>query len=152
MITLPDLNVPELQKQQAGVDLTLDKIFSFSSLGSVDYDNSERKISETKEIEFENDWVELKPGTYKVVLRETVKIPKDCLGIGLPRSTLLRCGATIHTAFWDPGYEGKSEVMLVVHNEKGIKLKKQARIMQMTFAKVENAQGTYSGQYQKENL
>ncbi len=152
MIVVPNFNLPELQVQQAGVDLTVDKLFSFTSKGIIDYDNSERKVSDVQEIEFENGQVFLKPGAYKVRLSETVKIPKDCLGICLPRSTLLRCGATIHTAFWDPGYEGKSEILLVVHNPEGLILKHKARIAQMTLARVENPKSTYQGTYHKENL
>ena len=151
MIIIPNLNLPEIQVQQAGVDLTLDKIFEFTSKGQIDYDNSNRKIADTKELEFEDE-IFLKPGAYKVQLSEFIKIPEDCLGICLPRSTLLRCGATIHTAFWDPGYEGKSEILLVVYNPEGLILKKKARIAQMTFAKVEDAKGPYKGAYYKENL
>lgn len=151
MIKVPNLNLPEIQIQQAGVDLTLDKIFKYKTKGKVDYDNSERKISETEEIIFEDE-IYLKPGPYKVQLSELIKIPEDCLGICLPRSTLLRCGASIHTAFWDPGYEGKSEILLVVHNPEGLVLKKKARIAQMTFAKVEDPKGSYKGAYYKENV
>ncbi|MCD6227020.1 deoxyuridine 5'-triphosphate nucleotidohydrolase [Candidatus Micrarchaeota archaeon] len=153
MIVVPNINVPELQKQPAGVDLTIAQLFSFTSFGKVDYDNSERKISDVEEVEFDNSGeVFLKPGAYKVILKEIVKIPNDCIGIGLPRSTLLRCGATIETAFWDPGYEGKSEVLLIVYNPHGIKLKRNARILQLTFSKVDNPRSQYNGRYHKENL
>ncbi len=151
MIKVPNLDLPDIQIQPAGVDLTMGKIFEFTTKGQIDYDNSNRKISDVKELKFEDE-IFLKTGVYKVQLSEIIKIPNDCLGICLPRSTLLRCGATIHTAFWDPGYEGKSEILLVVHNPNGLILKKKARIAQMTFAKVEDAKGSYKGAYHKENL
>lgn len=148
---VPNVDVPEIQKQPAGVDLTIDKIFSFSSYGVIDYDNSERKLSGVEEVSF-GDEVFLPPGAYKVILKEVVKIPEDCVGVGLPRSSLLRCGATIETAFWDPGYEGRSEVLLIVHNPKGIKLKRGARVLQLTFVKVRNPRSKYFGEYNRENI
>ena len=72
--------------------------------------------------------------------------------IAKPRSSLIRCGATLETAVWDAGYRGRSESMLVVYNTAGFRLKRNARIMQLLFytldAEVEKG---YSGVYQNEN-
>lgn len=145
--------VGEGQFQPAGVDLTVGKIYSFSSCGKIDFDNSERKISDTEEVEFKEDWVYLPKGTYKVVFNEIIRIPEDLMGLVLPRSSLLRSGASIHSAVWDPGYEGKGITLLVVHNEYGLKLKKNAKIGQIVFAKMHtNPEKTYNGTYKGENL
>jgi len=142
------------QYQPAGVDLSLRAVFSLESAGAVDFDNSERKLSETKPIGFgSSGWLHLKKGAYKISYNEAVRIPSDCVGFGFPRSSLLRCGADIRCAVWDPGYEGKSESLLIVSNAKGIRLKEGARVLQLVFARISGSRGdTYSGRYHKENL
>ncbi len=125
------------QLQQAGIDLTLEKIFGFENKGTLDFDNKERSFPNFKEIEFEEDFVELKQGCYKVRFNEKVNLPSNLCGIGLPRSSLLRMGATIESALWDPGFEGKGESMLTVHNPAGLRLKKNAKIMQMAFIELD---------------
>ena len=67
-------HIGDSQFQPAGVDVTLKKIMEFSSAGQIDFDNTERKISETKELPFEDGWVSLEPGCYKVIFNEYVKI------------------------------------------------------------------------------
>jgi len=142
------------QFQPAGIDLTLRDVFSFSSTGSIDFDNSGRKLSETSKLQFGSDgWLYLPKGAYKIQYNEIVKIPLDCIALAFPRSSLLRCGAFVHCAVWDPGYEGRSESLLVVENEHGIKLKKNARLVQLLFFKTHGEVGEgYVGKYQKENI
>ncbi|MFH0817646.1 MAG: deoxyuridine 5'-triphosphate nucleotidohydrolase [Candidatus Micrarchaeota archaeon] len=145
--------ISDIQFQPCGVDLSLREIYSLENEGAIDFDNSERKLSETRKIEFSGDWVHLKKGTYKVVYNEIVSIPSDCAGFGYPRSSLLRCGANIHCAVWDPGYEGRSESLLIVSNEKGLRLKKNARLIQLVFVLLmDKAKSLYSGKYKGENL
>ena len=72
--------------------------------------------------------------------------------IAKPRSSLIRCGATLETAVWDAGYRGRSESMLVVYNTAGFKLKRNARIMQLLFYTLgEEVEKGYSGVYLNEN-
>jgi len=140
------------QLQQCGIDLTLRDVFSFSSPGRIGLHNKDRKISDVKRMKFRNGEVFLPRGAYKIVYNEYVRIPDDCAGIGFPRSSLLRCGAFVHCALWDPGYEGRSESLLVVENEKGIVLKKDARIVQLSIILLsERAKRLYSGAYKGEN-
>jgi dUTP pyrophosphatase len=145
--------ISDIQFQPCGVDLSLREIYSLEDEGSIDFDNKERKLSKTKKMEFAGDWVHLKKGAYKIVYNEIVSIPDDCAGFGYPRSSLLRCGAFIHCAVWDPGYKGRSESLLIVSNENGIRLKKNARMIQLVFVKLdEKAKSLYSGKYGGENL
>ncbi len=144
--------IGENQFQPAGVDITLKEIYVFKNAGKIDFDNSERKISEVESLQFQNQEVKLPPGSYKVIFNEYVKIPKNLVGFCLPRSSLLRCGVTLECAVWDPGYEGRSEALLLVYNPHGLILKKNAKIGQMIFSNlVEESKEIYSGQYQKEN-
>jgi len=64
----------------------------------------------------------------------------------------VRAGATVLTAVWDAGYTGRSEVGLVVYNERGIWLKKNARIMQLIFLKLSGKTEGYAGIYNFENI
>ena len=145
---------PETQTQMCGVELTLQKIERFNSAGAVAFDNKERKLPETEPLNFdEMGWIELPAGSYLVTFNEIVNIPKDVAAMARARSTLLRCGATLETALWDPGYRGRSQSLLVVYNPQGLKLKKNARLMQLVFLRLENeAEKLYSGKYQGENI
>jgi dUTP pyrophosphatase len=145
---------PETQTQMCGVELTLQKIERFLTAGAVAFDNKERKLPETELVNFdEMGWIELTAGSYLVTFNEIVNIPKDVAAMARARSTLLRCGATLETALWDPGYRGRSQSLLVVYNPQGLKLKKNARLMQLVFLRLENeADKLYSGKYQGENI
>lgn len=140
------------QFQPAGIDITMKEVYRFRSAGMIDFDNSERKISETEPVPFESDKVNLAQGAYKVIFNEYVRIPRDVAGLCLPRSSLLRCGATLECAVWDPGYEGRSEALLIVRNEHGLIFKRNAKIGQMVFIRLaEGAKSLYEGKYNREN-
>ena len=145
---------PETQTQMCGVELTLQKIERFITAGAVAFDNKERKLPETESLNFdEMGWIDLTAGAYLVTFNEIVNIPKDVTAMARARSTLLRCGATLETALWDPGYRGRSQSLLVVYNPRGLKLKKNARLMQLVFLRLEKeAEKLYSGKYQGENI
>ncbi|MCC5994180.1 MAG: deoxyuridine 5'-triphosphate nucleotidohydrolase [Candidatus Aenigmarchaeota archaeon] len=143
----------ETQLQPASFDLSLDEIYLLTSSASIDFTNKERKLPNYKKIEFINDWIDLSEGIYLVSFNEIVNIPNDLIAFVRPRSSLVRSGATIFSSLWDPGYSGKSNCLLVVLNENGIRIKKNARIAQMVFFKLSSpTTKTYSGIYQKEGI
>ncbi len=139
----------EKQLQQSGFDLTVREVYSFETEGAVDFSNEERRLPECRNIEWdEKGWVHLKPGVYKVKTNEIVRMPKNLLGVCQTRTTLLRMGAFTSTGFWDPGFEGRSEFSLTVVNPNGIKLKKDARIVQIAFFRLsKEAEKEYNGIY-----
>ena len=140
------------QFQPAGIDITLKEVYCFKNAGMIDFDNKERRISDVELLSFESDKISLKSGAYKVVFNEYVRIPKDVAGLCLPRSSLLRCGVSLDCAVWDPGYEGRSEALLIVRNEHGVTFKKNAKIGQMIFMKLAECAGSlYEGRYKGEN-
>lgn len=143
----------ETQIQPNGLELTLKEIKTIEGIGAVDFDNSERKLPGGRLLKFDDEgWVQLPAGIYKVLFNEVVNIPKNLAAIAKPRSTLIRCGVTLETAVWDAGYRGRSESMLVVYNQAGFRLKKDARIMQLLFYTLESqVKKGYSGIYQNEN-
>lgn len=144
----------EKQTQMCGMELTMQKIERFTSAGAVAFDNIERVLPSTDALDFDSSgWIDLAPGAYLVTFNEIVNIPRDVAAMARARSTLLRCGASLETALWDPGYRGRSQSLLVVHNPQGLRLKKNARLMQLIFLRLENeAEKLYSGKYQGENI
>lgn len=144
----------ETQTQMCGMELTLQKIERFASAGAVAFDNKERTLPEMVPIDFdESGWVQLSPGSYLVTFNEIVSIPRDVTALARARSTLQRCGASLETALWDPGYRGRSQSLLVVYNPHGLRLKKNARLMQLIFLRLEkDAEKVYAGKYQGENI
>ncbi|MCQ1534481.1 deoxyuridine 5'-triphosphate nucleotidohydrolase [Methanosarcina sp. KYL-1] len=143
----------ETQIQPNGLELTLKEVKTIEGVGAVDFDNSGRKIPESQLLEFDEEgWIHLPAGIYKVLFNEIVNIPRNLAAIAKPRSTLIRCGATLETAVWDAGYRGRSESMLVIYNPAGFRLKKDARIMQLLFYTLDSeVEEGYSGIYQNEN-
>jgi len=140
------------QLQPAGVDLTVKEAHSFEDAGEIDFDNSKRRISKTKKLEWKGGKLHLKQGCYKIIYNEYVSIPIGCAAFGFPRSSILRCGADIRCAVWDPGYHGRSESLLVVHNQNGITLHERARVMQLVLLRLEEpAEKGYAGDYKGEN-
>ena len=153
---IEDMIDPKIQIQPNGVDLTLKKVEQFIGPGKTDFDNTNRELSKTKELEFDNDeWLFLESGAYKVTFNEIVNIPLDFIAIAAPRSTLLRCGVTIETAIWDAGYSGRGQSLLVVLNKNGYFIRKNARVIQLVFIRLTNKNTIdegYKGRYQMENV
>lgn len=142
------------QVQPNGVDVTLHSISRYGGRGTVAASNADRMLPELEPIEFdEAGYVDLAPGPYHIVYNEVVNLPLDLMALGRPRSSLARCGVSIHTAVWDAGYHGRSTSLLVVNNPAGFRLQRNAKVMQLVFFGLSRAadQG-YSGRYQGENL
>jgi dUTP pyrophosphatase len=142
----------ESQLQTNGFDISLRTVSVFTSCGKLALDNRDRIISQQDILEFGTDGVlHLAPGAYSITFNEIVHLPKDIMALGLSRSSLLRCGASLHTAVWDAGYSGRSESLLVVHNPAGLDLEKNARVLQLVFSKLTGKSEGYNGIYQGEN-
>ncbi len=145
---------PDIQVQPNGIELTLLRVEIHEGPGAIAFDNSERKLPQTKAMDFDADgWIHLPKGSYKIVFNEIVNITKNIAAIAKPRSSLLRCGVTVETAVWDAGYSGRSESLLVIFNENGFKIKKDARVLQLLFFRLdEEVRKGYEGRYQNENI
>jgi dUTP pyrophosphatase len=142
------------QVQPNGIDLTLKEVALFSSSGSLGTGNENRVLSGTSQLVFDGlGRVDLLPGCYLVTYNEVVNLPKNIMALAMPRSSLLRCGVSIHNAVWDAGYSGRSQSLMVVYNPQGFRLHENARIVQMVFFFLsrEVAQG-YQGMFQGENI
>jgi len=143
----------EKQLQPSGFDLSLAEVRCFKGGGSVDFSNEGRRIAETEPLKPSKEgWYELPQGCYTIVYNEAVKMPLDLAAIARTRSTLLRNGATVETAVWDPGYQGRSSSLLVVSNPSGIRIKANARVAQLIFFKTGEGGLGYDGIFQGERL
>jgi len=142
------------QVQLNGVDLTVKEIALLSSPGSLNLRNEARVLSSTSPLVFDGlGGIDLLPGCYLVTHNEVVNLPKNIMALAMPRSSLLRCGVSIHNAVWDAGYSGRSQSLMVVYNSQGFRLYKDARVVQLVFFRLshEVAEG-YKGMFQGENI
>jgi len=143
----------EKQLQPAGFDLSLREVHTYLGAGAVDFDNKERKLAPTRQLKPDTEgWYMLPKGCYMIVYNEVVKMPLNVVALARSRSTVLRNAAAIETAVWDPGYQGRSSSLLVVHNPHGIRLRQGARIAQLVFYGTDEVEMGYSGVYQNERI
>lgn len=146
----------EVQLTPNGFDLTAASVWEFESPGAVDFSNKERVLPEAKEVPAEKQapgdkfgWWKLKKGAYKIRTNETVSLPNDLTALAFSRTTLLRMGAFTQHGVWDAGFTGKGEFILVVENPQGIRLKKNARVAQLVFLRINQIDQGYNGIYQE---
>ena len=145
----------DLQLNPNGFDLTAGSIFEFLGQGELDFSNKERKLPEVRELAPEKKspedkfgWWNLGPGAYKVRTNETISLPKDLAAIAFARSSLLRMGVSTQNGVWDAGFCGRSEFILIVGNSHGLRLKQNARVIQIVFTRINETNVGYQGIYQ----
>ncbi len=124
----------EEQVQPNGLDLTLREVAMLQSSGRIALANNQRSVSDLAPLVFDGlGFIELPPGAYIITYNEIVHLPNNVMALARPRSSLLRCGVTVHNAVWDAGYSGRSRSLLVVYNPQGFCLQRNARIVQLIF-------------------
>ncbi len=164
----------EAQLTPNGFDFTVGGIFEFVGSGALDFSNKERAIPQVSSVRkfrrgmdgaFSNGvkeiclrkedkqnelgWWNLKTGIYKIRTNESINLPNDLVAFAFPRSSLLRMGVFTQTAVWDAGFRGKSEFVLMVENPWGLRLKQNARIIQIIFMRINKTDLGYQGIYQE---
>jgi len=143
----------EDQLQPNGFDLTVRDIASIQSQGKIGVTNTLRKLSDLTPLSFKGEeFLYLAPGSYVVTYNEIVHLPKKVMALGAPRSSLLRCGVTVHMAVWDAGYSGRSQSLLTVYNPIGFQIQKNSRVAQLVFMELADETEAYNGAYQGENI
>jgi len=137
--------------QPAGVDLTLAGVERLGGPGVLA--EASRVIPAGERVEAANGYYNLQPGAYRVRFSEIVRIPEWGVGFCYPRSSLLRMGAFLACAVWDPGYVGRGSSLLVVANPHGVRIEEGARIAQLVIARLEALpRRLYEGAYKGEGL
>ena len=143
----------ESQLQPNGIDVTLRDIARLETSGVISVTNAGRSIPSTTLLQFDRQaFIDLAPQAYLITYNEVVNLPNNVMALARPRSSLLRCGVTVETAVWDAGYSGRSQSLLVVHNPRGFRLQKDARVAQLVFFNLTGVTDGYRGIYQGENL
>ncbi len=143
----------EEQVQPNGIDLTLREIALPQSSGRITVNNNQRLVSDLAPLVFDGlDFIDLIPGAYIITYNEIINLPRNIMALAMPRSSLLRCGVTVHTAVWDAGYSGRSQSLMVVYNLQGFRLQRNARIVQLVFFQLTQETEGYHGAYQGENI
>ncbi len=141
------------QLQPNGIDLTVREISTFSSRGNLTESNEGRVISRTMPLVFDShNGVDLLPGAYLITFNEIINLPDNITALARPRSSLNRCGVSIHSAVWDAGYSGRSQALMIVYNTHGFRLHRNSRVAQMIFIYTTGSTERYSGKYQGENI
>lgn len=131
----------------SGIKLTLGEVLIPTSWGVIDID--EKYIPNYQRLECGKDgFYELLKGYYVIRYNEYVRVPEDSIALAIPRSSIIRSGASIFTAVWDPGYEGRGYGLLITYNDFGIKIRRNAQIAQLVFIKMsEKSVKPYRGLY-----
>jgi dUTP pyrophosphatase len=140
----------DFQLQANGFDLSLKNASLFKGTGTIDFDNKEREIPSSIVLRYNNDdEYFLQYGTYLIDFNESLIIPADIVAIGLTRSSLLRSGVYISSAVFDAGFRGNIQCVLAVSNLYGLRLKKNARLLQLIFFERRDDGSLYQGNYNK---
>ena len=149
------------KKAQVGVDLTVKEVRRFLDKGAVLQSKTyaaPTKITCCDEYQdFEgttHKGYSLPKGTYILELNEGCKFGPNDTGLIILRSSLNRCGVSIHSAVWDPGYTSVDgdvintmSIRMTVDNESGFFLEENARVAQLIVFENEDT-STYAGQWQ----
>lgn len=93
--------VPSIQQQ--GVDMRIDRIGIVFGVGEI---SDKTKIPETQWLDIPEDGkYHLNPGYYEVSLIEGCNIPNNRAMDFKTRSSLVRCGAIVHSGQFDAGFK-----------------------------------------------
>lgn len=133
-------------KAQVGYDLTLKSIKRVHG-GSVLADKTQ-VIPYTDEIvtvQNGKQVYELAPDTYSITFEQGVKLPNDKTAFIRHRSSVLRCGATITSGVYDPGFEVE-EMGAVMITTQPITIEVGARVAQVIIFDNNDAE-LYDGQW-----
>ena len=155
----PDLL--EEQYQPAGIDLTVGDIKSLSYSSGIMYGllKNSKVLPDQKEIEEKTIQVAgmMKTGyvlqphlCYIVTTAEKIDIDDKSGQFYVPRSSLLRGGVTVDTAFGDPGFTGHLSFLIRNNNSAMFFLEKGVRFAQLINMDVADITTQYDGDYNEE--
>ena len=152
------LGLDENQYQPAGIDLTLDKVSILKHNDGTIYGllKNAKVLPETEELETSNVQVGGMLKTvyvlkghipYIATTKEKIKINKNSGQFYFPRSSLLRAGVDVRTAFGDPGFDGHLSFLLFNWTTSPFVIEKGARFAQLVDINVVDSLKEYDGDY-----
>jgi len=141
-------NVDEKNIQPAGVDIRVKCIYRLKNGGFLGV--KDRRTPDVEVVaKYKDEKFTLKPNEFVLVeTMEKVNMPNDLLAIILPRSSLFRCGVSLHTAVVDPGFIGTLTFGMKNLSEYPFEIEIGARIGQIIFKEVKGNTKLYDGKYQ----
>ncbi len=141
-------NVDEKNVQPSGVDLRVKRIYRLKNSGNLGIER--RKTPEVEVLcEGIGSKYILKPNEFVLIETiEKVNMPNNLSAIILPRSSLFRCGVSLHTAVVDPGFKGTLTFGMKNLGEFPFEIEIGARIGQIVFKEVKGNVKLYDGKYQ----
>ncbi len=151
-------NLEDNQYQPAGIDLKLGKVMVFDNTeevyGIADNIKQLPKQKPLSQSAVKINGMNLEVGytlepniPYIAVTQEKIKISANAGQLYLPRSSLLRAGVDVRTAFGDPGFYGHLSFLLINHNTVPFFIKKGERFAQLIDIGVNGADNEYDGDY-----
>ena len=148
-------NIEPDNEQQVGIDMNIVGVEFFEAQGFAGV--KDKELPTTKKIEKAETFggfevYHLKQGAYIITLQQGCKLPDNVAFRLKERSTLMRCGATIDSPWFDPGYYSAEEpikTLMLVHNPYGIAIEHGARVCQAVGWECTPTKA-YNGQYQNE--
>jgi len=151
-------NLDEKQYQPAGIDLTLDSISILNHNNGTTYGLLKDAKVLPAQIELKEAQVQvsgmlknvfyLEPFIpYIATTKEKIKIDKNSGQFYLPRSSLLRAGIDVRTAFGDPGFNGHLSFLLVNWTRNPFVMEKGVRFAQLVDISANNVDKEYDGDY-----
>ena len=141
-------NVDEKNIQPSGIDLRVKRIYRLRNGGFLGMDN--RMTPDVESVsERHGEKFKLEPNEFVLVeTMEKVNMPKDITAIVLPRSSLFRCGVSLHTAVVDPGFVGTLTFGMKNLSEFSFEIEIGSKIGQIVFEEVKGNVKLYDGKYQ----
>lgn len=135
MITNFGSNV-EIQIQPEGFNLTVDKVFNFTSRGSIRRPESFTSFSESSS-NINDFWLNdkcyhLPYGQYQILSSEIVNLPKNVHVITVPHHFFSRCGCFINNCSLNGNYKGKVVFTIFVGHQ-GVIIEKGVAVAQAHF-------------------
>lgn len=134
-----------------GVDLGVSEVWRIREESEIEISGGIRKIVPRKEkINPQGNYWILKRGVYEVRISNRVTIPKNAIGLLLPRSTFNRLGIVkAETAIWDSGYSGYGTQTIIVMVKRA-KVHVNEPWFQLILIDAKEVKEGYKGFYQNE--
>ncbi len=141
-------NIDEKNIQPSGVDLRVKCVYRLKNGGYLGVEN--RKTPDVELVIRENGKkIILKPNEFVLVeTLEKVNMPNNISAIVLPRSSLFRCGVSLHTAVVDPGFQGTLTFGMKNLSDFPFEIEIGSKIGQIVFEEVKGNLKLYDGKYQ----
>ena len=138
--------------QQQGVDVRLKSISSLMGTGLIPSQGKTQLPNYYKQNFDNNESILLAPGYYEVEFEEACDIPNNMVLNYKTRSSLVRCGAIIHSGQFDAGFK-TNNMGAFLHVIRPIMLEKGTRLAQAIVCETYpvGEEHMYNGQWQNDN-